>query len=68
MKKKLFSKFQELNELQDGNTLNFLAEVNYKEDHAQILSIEDIIHLDSTISERFVFKFYKSENKQATYL
>ena len=68
MKNKLFTKFQELNELQDGNTLNFLAEDNYKGDHAQMLSIEDIINLDSTISERFVFKFYRSENQQAKYL
>ena len=58
LKKKLFSKFQEINALKDGhqNNLNLHGENIVKSDLSLKLSIEDIINLDSTISERFVFK------------
>lgn len=32
------------------------------------MSIDDIINLDSTISERFVFKFEKFKNAQVKFL
>jgi hypothetical protein len=58
LKKKLFSEFQEINALNDGhqNDLNLHGENIVKSDLSLKLSMGDIINLDSSISERFVFK------------
>ena len=66
MKKRLFAKVEELNLQKDSKSFNFEGEYTYQPD--KLMSIEDIINLDSTISERFVFKFEKFKNAQVKFL
>ena len=70
LKRKLFSEFQEINALKDGhqNNLNLHGENIVKSDLSLKLSIEDIINLDPTKTERFVFKLNTCKNKQPKYL
>ena len=62
LKTKMFSKFLEINTLEQDQTLNFLGEELSKSEKSSKMSIEDIIDIDPKISERFVFKFNKCKN------